>query len=129
MIDLPEIEEPQKTKIEELQKIEEPSNKSRMIDLPPIEEMQEEEVEETLTFEEEPTENTPAETQPTAEEETQESASEETPPQKPQNTRATEVKNEIVKRFDEKEDVAKIAQDFNMSKDQIAMILRLAGRK
>jgi hypothetical protein len=49
--------------------------------------------------------------------------------EEPKKMRAMEVKNEIVKRFDKGEDTAKIAQDFSMSKDQVIMILNLAGRK
>ena len=50
-------------------------------------------------------------------------------PEEPKKMRALEVKNEIVKKFDNGEDTAKIAQDFSMSQDQIIMILNLAGRK
>lgn len=49
--------------------------------------------------------------------------------EEPKKMRAIEIKNEIVKRFDNGEDTAKIAQDFSMSKDQVVMILNLAGRK
>ena len=49
--------------------------------------------------------------------------------EEPKKMRAREIKNEIVKRFDSGEDTAKIAQDFSMSKDQVVMILNLAGRK
>jgi hypothetical protein len=51
------------------------------------------------------------------------------PEEKPKKMRAVELKNEIVKRFDNGEDTAKIAHDFSMSKDQVVMILNLAGRK
>ena len=47
----------------------------------------------------------------------------------PKNLTAAELKNEIIRRFDAGEDAAKIAHSFNVSQDQIAMILRLAGRK
>jgi hypothetical protein len=43
--------------------------------------------------------------------------------------RASDIKSEIIQRFDENEDIGKIAQEFKMSKDQVTMILRLAGRK
>jgi len=49
--------------------------------------------------------------------------------EKPKKMRAVELKNEIVRRFDNGEDTAKIAHDFSMSKDQVMMILNLAGRK
>jgi flagellar biosynthesis/type III secretory pathway M-ring protein FliF/YscJ len=52
---------------------------------------------------------------------------EEEQPKKP--PRAVDLKNEIVKRFDKDEDTAKIAQDLGISKDQVVMILSLAGRK
>ncbi|MDR0303530.1 MAG: hypothetical protein LBH98_02000 [Chitinispirillales bacterium] len=51
------------------------------------------------------------------------------PNEEPKQMRALKIKNEIVKRFDNGEDTAKIAQDFSMSKDQVVMILNLAGRK
>jgi hypothetical protein len=47
----------------------------------------------------------------------------------PKRLRAIELKNEIVRKFDKGEDVAKIAHDFGISQDQIVMILKLAGRK
>jgi len=43
--------------------------------------------------------------------------------------RAIDLKNEIVRRFDKNEDTVKIAQDLGISKDQVLMILNLAGRK
>ena len=51
------------------------------------------------------------------------------PPPSPNPPRAQDVKSEIVQRFDANEDIGKIAQDLKVSKDQVAMILRLAGRK
>jgi len=47
----------------------------------------------------------------------------------PKKMRAVELKNEIVRKFDSGEDTAKIAQDFDISKDQVVLILNLAGRK
>jgi len=49
--------------------------------------------------------------------------------EKPKKMRAVELKNEIVRRFEDGEDTATIAHDFSMSKDQVVMILNLAGRK
>ena len=49
--------------------------------------------------------------------------------EKPKKFGAVELKNEIVRRFDKKEDTAKIAQDLGISKDQVVLILSLAGRK
>jgi len=50
-------------------------------------------------------------------------------PQQSKPPRALEIRNEIVRRFDANEDIGKIAQDLKMSKDQVAMILRLADRR
>jgi hypothetical protein len=62
-----------------------------------------------------------------AKNETKETPKPEEEPKKP--SRAIELKNEIVRRFDKQEDTAKIAQDLGISKDQVVMILSLSGRK
>jgi uncharacterized membrane protein YhiD involved in acid resistance len=54
------------------------------------------------------------------------------PPKNKEMTKKEQVegfKNEILRKFDSGKDAASIARDFNVSQDQISMILRLAGRK